>query len=186
MRKAEDIIRMLNSEDKTALHKYLGMKHYTNVDDFVKDYITASNSGDKKEFFNTTALLDRLLPGVEKDFEKNGIYYIPFGGTIKRIKQHEDVVSILLSTVGGYKSSTSSDTTGTPDFALIFSVKENTPINAEKGDVIDFIGYSEDKLVLILKGEPLKVNTLDINEIHAVKLSYKMPIEEPAKKARPR
>jgi hypothetical protein len=172
-----DIVAMLVSEDKTALHKHLGIKNHTNIEEFVKDYVSAVNGGDKREIFNTLATSDKLLPRGDEDFEKNGIFYSSGGGKIKKVSQKEDIVSITLSTTGGYKLSNSSETGGTPDFSLVFSLKENVKINVEKGDVIDFLGYSDDKLVLVLKGKPLKVNNLDINEIHATKLNNKIKDE---------
>jgi len=184
-----DISEILKSGDTARMQNYLGIKNYSNVNDFVKDYVDALNSGDKREIFNTSATSDKLFTKSGKDFEKNGIFYFPNGGKIKQIIQKEDLIRMTLSTVGGFSLNTSLDTNGTPDFALIFSLKGNKKINVENGDVIDFLGYTDDKLVLILKGEPLKVNNLDVNEIHAVKLHKKIKdisIDEPIKKVKPK
>ena len=174
MEKEKDIISMMKLEDKTALHKYLGIKSYSSVDDFVQNYVKAVVGGDKRDIFNTVVNSDKLLPRVNKDFEKNGIFYPSSGGMIKKVSQKENLVKITFSTMGGYNTKNNTDSGGKPDFALIFSLKENVKVNVEKGDIIDFLGYSDDKLVLILGGDPIKINNLDVIEIHAVKLHNKV------------
>lgn len=49
----------------------------------VKIILKVIPNGDKREIFNVVASTDELFPKIEKDFEKNGIFYSP-GGTIKK------------------------------------------------------------------------------------------------------